>query len=380
VKAPDVVIAGAGVMGLWTALRLRERGFAVTVVDPWEPGHPRGTSSSESRIIRSLYGSDQVYASWAWRSLAAWKKEEGALGGNLLHETGVLWFATEETGYAAAGEGTLRGLGIPVERLTPAETSARFPAIGGDGLSFALLEPRGGAILARRAIRRLAALLEQRGVRVVRGAASPGGSQGGRMTEVVCGGRRLAAGAFVFACGPWLPQVFPDLLAGAIQVFRAEELYFGLPAGEARFDAGALPSWVEIGSYYGIGALDGRGFKIGMDRPGDPFDPSTGERRLDPRTVRQIRGYLERRFPALRDAPLVDSRVCTYEITPDEHLILDRHPGMENVWIAGGGSGHAFKLGPAIGDAVADLVTGDAAVPLARFRLGERIPRSWREA
>jgi glycine/D-amino acid oxidase-like deaminating enzyme len=367
-------------MGLWTALRLWERGFAVTVADPWEPGHARGTSSSESRIIRSLYGSDEVYASWAWKSLAAWKKEEAGLGGDLFHETGVLWFAAEESGYATAGEGTLRALGIPVERLTPAETSAHFPAISGDGLSFALLEPRAGAILARKAVRGLATLLERRGVRFARGAALPGVSRGGRMTEVQCGGRSLAADAFVFACGPWLPQVFPGLLAGAIQVFRAEELYFGLPAGEARFDARELPAWVEIGSYYGIGALDGRGFKIGVDQPRDPFDPSTGERRLDPRTVSQVRGYLERRFPALTSAPLVDGRVCTYEITPDEHLILDRHPEMDNVWIAGGGSGHAFKLGPAIGDAVAGLVAGDPGATLPRFRLGERAPRRWREA
>ena len=379
-KAPDVVVAGAGVIGLWTALRLQERGFAVTVADPWEPGHPRATSSSDSRIVRSAYGSDEVYASWAWRALAAWKKEESALGGKLFHETGVLWFATEEAGYEAAGERVLRDLGIPVERLTAAETSRRFPTICGDDLSFALLEPHAGAILAREAVRRLGALLERRGVLFVRGAAVPGASRGGRLMDVDCGGRRLAAEAFVFACGPWLPQVFPDLLARAIQVFRAEELYFGLPAGDGRFDARVLPTWVEIGAYYGMGALDGRGFKIGMDRPGDPFDPSTGERRLDPRTVPQVRGYLERRFPALKDAPLVDSRVCTYELTPDEHLILDRHPGMDNVWIAGGGSGHAFKLGPAIGDAVSSLVAGNPGATLARFRLGERPPRRWREA
>ncbi len=379
-KGVDVVVAGAGVMGLWTALRLQERGLTVTVVDPWEPGHPRGTSSSESRIMRSLYGSDEVYASWAWRSLATWEREERGLGAKLFHKTGVLWFAKEEAGYEAAGEGVLRRLGIPVERLTASEMTARFAGIRGDGLSFALFEPRAGAILAREAMRRLAEALERRGVGFVRGAAVPVASSGGRMAAVECGGERLAADAFVFACGPWLPQVFPDLLAGTIRVCRAQELYFGLPAGERHFDAGAFPTWVEIGAYYGVGALDGRGFKIGLDRPGDLFDPSAGERRLDPSTIPVVRDYLARRFPALADAPLVGDRVCTYELTADEHLIIDRHPGLDNVWIAGGGSGHAFKLGPAIGEAVAGLVAGDSAAVLPRFRLGERVPRRWREA
>lgn len=379
-KPADVVVAGAGVMGLWTALRLRERGLDILVVDPWEPGHPRGTSSSESRVIRSLYGSDEVYASWAWSSLAAWEQQEHALGASLLHRTGVLWFAARAGGYEAAGEATLRRLGIPVERLTPSEVTERFPGVRCDGLAFALFEPRGAAILAREAVRRLAAWLARRGVRFLRSSARLGTGSGSRMTDVVCGGERVAADAFVFACGPWLPEVFPDLLGGAIRVCRAEELYFGVPDGDPGLDAETLPTWVEIGSYYGMGALEGRGFKIGLDRPGDPLDPTHGERRLDPGVIPPVRDYLASRFPALAEAPLVDSRVCTYELTVDEHLILDRHPEIENVWIAGGGSGHAFKLGPAIGEAVASLAAGETKSVLPRFRIGARSPRAWREA
>ena len=180
-KAPDVVVVGAGVMGLWTALRLRDRGLGVTVVDPWEPGHPRGTSSSESRVIRSLYGSDEVYASWSWTSLAAWEQQEHALGATLLHKTGVLWFAGRDRGYEAVGEATLRRLGIPVERLTPSEVTERFPGVRCDGLAFALFEPRGAAILAREAMRRLAPRW--------RGGASA--SSGGRPGWERSGGGRL---------------------------------------------------------------------------------------------------------------------------------------------------------------------------------------------
>jgi len=373
-------VAGAGVMGLWTALSLRERGLGVTVVDPWEPGHPRGTSSSESRIIRCLYGGDEVYAAWAWASLAAWERHERELGATLLHKTGVLWLAREETSYEAAGEAALARLGIPLERLGREEIVERFPEVSCGDLAFALYEPHGGALLARESMRRLAAAIERRGVRFRRGAATPAGSEGGRLAEVSCGGAPLGADAFVFACGPWLPRIFPDVVGDAIRVYRAEELYFGVPAGHTGLDAPRLPTWVEIGSYYGVGGLDGRGFKVGVDRPGDAFDPTDGERRLSPEVVPAVRAYLARRFPAMADAPLVDGRVCTYELTVDEHLVIDRHPDLANVWIVGGGSGHAFKLGPAIGEAVAALVAGETAETLPRFRLARRAPRAWREA
>ena len=90
-----------------------------------------------------------------------------------------------------------------------------------------------------------------------------------------------------------------------------------------------------------------------------------------PETLQDIREYIAFRFPALRDAPLLETRVCQYEQTPDSNFILDRHPANENVWIAGGGSGHGFKHGPAVGERMAELILKDrepeAIFQLARF-------------
>jgi glycine/D-amino acid oxidase-like deaminating enzyme len=218
-----------------------------------------------------------------------------------------------------------------------------------------------------------------RGGELVRGAARLDAAAPGRVEAIRVDGRRLAAGSFVFACGPWLPQVFPELPPGFVRSRRAEELYFGLPPGSRDFDADRLPTWVEIGRHYGIPAVDGRGFKIGVDRPGEEIDPSASPRLVDPGTVGGVRAFLARRFPALADAPLVDSRVCTYELTPDEHLLIDRHPRHENVVILGGGSGHAYKLAPVLGGYVADMATGARAETEPRFRLGPRTARGWRE-
>jgi glycine/D-amino acid oxidase-like deaminating enzyme len=379
-QQPDVVVAGAGVLGVFAALSLVERGARVVLTDPWEPGHARATSSSESRVIRTLYGSDAFYSEWAWRAISAWERWEGELGRQVFFKTGVLWMAREADGYEAAGEVVLRKLGIPVERLEPAALSARHPVIRAEGLQFAVFEPGAGALLARESVRRLAEAFVRRGGRLMRGAAEPGATAKGRLADVRVGSETIAAEHFVFACGPWLPQLFPDLLRETIRVHRAEELYFGVPPGETGFDAEHLPSWLEIGAYYGIPALDGRAFKVGIDTPGPEIDPTSAERCLDPASVGSVREYLQRRFPALAEAPVVDSRICTYELTVDEHLLIDRHPTMENLWLVGGGSGHGFKLGPVVGEEVADLVGGSRPQSEPRFRLTPRPPRAWREA
>jgi sarcosine oxidase len=375
----DVVVAGAGVLGAFAALALQERGLSVMLCDPWEPGHPRATSSSETRVIRASYGHDRLYAEWSWNALGLWERFEDETGRRILHRTGVLWLAGEDDTYATAGYQVLRDLRIPAERLEAREVLRRYPALSGDGLSFGVLEPRMGALMARDGVRAAVELFLWRGGELRRGAARLAESAPGRVDAILVGGERLTAGCFVFACGPWLPQVFPDLPAGFVRSHRAEELYFGLPPGSREFDSDRLPTWVEIGQYYGIPALDARGFKIGIDRPGEELDPSASPRLLDPGSVGKVRGFLARRFPGLADAPLVDSRVCTYELTPDEHLLVDRHPRHENVILLGGGSGHAYKLAPVLAGYVADMATGARRDTEPRFRLGPRTARGWRE-
>lgn len=374
---PDVVVAGAGVLGVFTALALQERGAAVTLCDPWEPGHPRATSSSETRLIRAIYGRDRFYSEWSSRAADLWERFEAAVGRQIFHRTGVLWFAREEEDYAAAGLRVLAELGVPVERLEVSDITLRFPAVRADGLRFGVLEPRMGVLRARVSVRLAVALFVRRGGQFLRGPVTPEGGTTGTLASVHVGDERIKAGAFVFACGPWLPKLFPEL-RGLIRVQRAEELYFGVPQGSRDFDEDRMPAWVEIGSFYGIPAVEGRAFKVGIDRPGEDIDPSSGERLLSPGALREVRDYLAQRFPALATAPLVDSRVCTYEVTPDEHLIVDRHPRHENVLLVGGGSGHAFKLAPVLGGFVADLVTGARAETEPRFRLEQRLPRGWR--
>lgn len=214
--------------------------------------------------------------------------------------------------------------------------------------------------MARRGVAAVARTFAAEGGRFELARAQPGASDGRRMLDVVTpDGTRHAADEFGFAAGPWLPRLFPNVLGDLIRVTKQDVVFVGSPAGDGRFAAEWLPCWVDYSAaFYGIPAIDGRGMKSAPDRYGPIFDPTHGERIVDPESVRLARRYLARRFPDLADAPILETRVCQYETTPDTHFIIDRHPAWENVWIVGGGSGHAFKHGPVIGRYVAGRLAG----------------------
>jgi len=192
-------------------------------------------------------------------------------------------------------------------------------------------------------------------------------------------GSRLKADLYVFACGPWLGELFPQTVGPLVRATKQDVIFFGTPAGDTSFHAPNIPVWADHrGKFrYGIPGTDRRGFKIADDTRGPMFDPTNGERIVDAQTLQEIREYVGFRFPALRHAPLIETRVCQYEQTPDGHFVVDRHPNRANVWLLGGGSGHGFKHGPAVGEMMADLILKDREpAPLWRLeRFRSHSPR-----
>jgi glycine/D-amino acid oxidase-like deaminating enzyme len=182
---------------------------------------------------------------------------------------------------------------------------------------------------------------------------------------------QISAETFVFACGPWLPKLFPDFLASRIFITRQEVFFFAPPAGDRRFSPQDLPIWLDYTDArgpYGFPNLENRGMKLAFDRHGAAFDPDAGDRNVSGESIAAARGFLAERFPALRDAPLAESRVCQYANTSNGDFLIDRHPDRDDVWLVGGGSGHGFKHGPAVGEYVAAQILGRASAE-PRFSL-----------
>jgi glycine/D-amino acid oxidase-like deaminating enzyme len=202
----------------------------------------------------------------------------------------------------------------------------------------------------------------------------PGAIDGGSMQPISgLGGDTLAADQYVFACGPWLKSLFPGVLDDHLTISRQEMFYFGTPANDSRYDLGGLPGWTDIGEevWYGIPGGEQRGFKIANDAHGPPHDPSSASRMVSEGGIRAVSEYIDYRFPGMQGAPLIESRVCQYTNTVDGDFIADRHPDADNVWLLGGGSGHGFKHGPALGEMMAAQVLGhrprEATFALSRF-------------
>jgi monomeric sarcosine oxidase len=369
----DVAVVGAGVFGTWSAYQLKLAGASVVLLDAYGPGNSRASSGGESRIIRLGYGPDEVYSRSSQRAFTLWQQLFEKTQQQLFQKTGVLWLAREHDAYVEATLAILQRLNANFERLDNDELVRRFPQLAPGPTTWAILEPDSGVLLARRAVQVVAAQAIADGVDYLEDAIAPPKTLRGKLESIqTISGREIKAGQFVFACGPWLPKIFPDLLGELIHVTRQEVVFFGVPPGDDSFNRGVMPAWIDFNDLvYALPNLDGRGLKIAIDAHGEEFDPDSGERVVSVSGLRAVREYLARRVPRLANAPVMETRICQYENTSNGDFLIDRHPLIENVWIVGGGSGHGFKHGPVVGEYVARMIAGDG-VEERRFTLATK--------
>jgi sarcosine oxidase len=372
---PHIAVVGAGAFGGWTALHLLERGARVTLLDAWGPGNSRASSGGETRIMRGTYGPDQPYTELAARALKLWTKYERRWKQKFFHRTGVLWMASSrDDAFERGSLPLLREAKIKFQELSRPEMRKRWPQINFADVQWGIFEPECGYLDARASCQAVVDAFVAEGGVYRQLAVLPDGLESAPLCSLALSdGSRLMADHYVFACGPWLGKLFPKTLGNVIRSTKQDIFFFGPPAGDTRFTDANLPVWGDHGErfFYGIPSSDRRGFKVADDRRGPAFDPTDGERIVSQATLKRVREYVAFRFPALKDAPLIEMRVCQYEQTRDSHLIVDRHPRMNNVWLLGGGSGHGFKHGPALGEVMAELILKggevDAVWRLSRF-------------
>jgi sarcosine oxidase len=357
----DVAVVGAGVFGAWTAYWLRKAGRRVALLDAYGPANARASSGGQTRVIRMGYGDQEIYSRWSHRSLEVWKTLFGRDGRPpVFHPTGVLWMARGQDPLTVKTLATLERLKLAHERIERLELERRWPQIDFGPVTWAIYEPESGMLEAFHSVQEIVRMAQEDGVDYFPARVLPPEGTGRLDSIATQSGKSVHARTFVFACGPWLPKVFPDLLGERIFPTRQEVFYFGPPPGDARFRAPAMPVWVDFSEeIYGLPDFEGRGFKASLDRHGPAIDPDTGSRVVTPETLAAVQSFVGRRFPALKDAPVVLSEVCQYENTSNGDFLIDRHPDRDNVWLVGGGSGHGFKHGPALGEYVtARIVEG----------------------
>ena len=354
----EIVVVGAGAFGGWTALYLREMGFAVTMVDQYGPGNSRATSGGESRQIRAGYGERDIYTRWVLEAFERWKAREAEWGKTLFFRTGQLSLAREWTKDLTDTRKVFDKLGVKYEVVPHDDLPRRYPQMNTKDMSVAMYTPSTGVLKAREGCVAVAQAFEKKGGRFLIAKADLGRRSGSTLQDVALStGQRIAAQTFVFACGPWLPKVFPAVMKNKLSTPRRVVFFYGTPPGDERFTYPNFPTW-SVDNAYGFPSIEGKGFKVVPTFERVIVDPDTQEHTLTADELRRGRDFVTKWFPALAGQPLVESKVCQREDSIDEHFIVTQHPELRNVWLVGGGSGHGYKHGIMLGDYVANRVVG----------------------
>ena len=377
-KRWDSIVVGAGVFGAWTAWHLQQAGQRVLLLDAYGPAHARASSGGESRMTRGSYGPDEVYTRMAHESLGPWRWLSERAGLPIFHNLGVLFFFGKREPYVDQTLAEHAKLGLPTRVIERPELKRRYPQTNWEDVELGIFEPEFGALMARRAVQTLVQEFTRAGGEMRVAAVKPPAAavSGAALEEIETSeGERLTAERYVFACGAWLPRLFPAELGGRIFPTRQEIFFFTPPPGDDRFSPGKLPGWADFNAgdiYYGFPDLESRGFKVAHDQHGAAIDPDAGDRIASAAGLADVRAYLARRFPALAACPLAEARVCQYENSANGDLLIDRHPSAQNVWLVGAGSGHGFKHGPEVGRMAAALALSHSAAKEPRFDLASK--------
>lgn len=361
--SPEVMVIGAGTFGVWTAYHLNQMGAKVTLLDAYGPGNSRASSGGETRYIQTN-NDNNLYVQSAVRAYELWKKIEAASGEKLVLGAGYLTMSSnkEFRPLALKRKKQLAGQGIHnVEVLDQSEIKYRWPQIYSDDMAIAVYYDGGAAgstIMARKGCQTIAQQFVKNGGTLTIAKGMPI-IKNGKVEGITAGSKTFKAQHYVFACGPWLGQLFPDLLLPKLQIQRRDVLFVGTPTGDNRFSHPNLPSWSIYGSgYYGFSDIEGRGLKVAPNPDYNTFDPDKDERLVNPYQVKRAHDFVKKRFPALADQPIIESRVCQVTNSVDGNFIVDQLPSSDNTWIVGAGSGHGFKHGPTIGEYAAKRILG----------------------
>ena len=364
----DVAVIGAGALGAWTALHLAEAGLRVTLVDMFGAGNDRSSSGGESRNIRAAYASNAFYTRWARQAWSRWLEREAEFGVRLVYPCGSLRGGTAVE--LVEQSRIFAEIGAPWEQLRPDEVAYRWPQVSPAGEDV-FYEPESGVLAATRSLQEVERAIGACGGVVVQGVARL--IDTGANTRLEVDGRSLACDTIVLACGPWLRSLLPGLLGPLIRTPRRELVFISPPPGDTRYGWERCPNLVDA---LGWTSADlGNGVKIAPPMKGIDMDPDEPLRLPSPLALKGAEAFVRARLPGLVGRPVVSTYVSQLENTASEDFIIDRHPDVPGVIIAGGGSGHAFKFGPVLGDYVAKAVlAGSAGEHVNRFGLAAHRP------
>jgi sarcosine oxidase len=370
-SAMDVAVIGLGVMGSAALHHLAGRGLRVVGIEQFAPGHDRGSSHGETRIIRLGYFEHPSYVPLVRAAYPLWRALEQKSGESLLQITGIIELGAPEGALVAGTLRSSRAHALPHEVLDAAEVMRRFPALRVPSGFVGVFQPEGGILAAEPAIQAQVALATAAGAQVRT-------KETVRALEPRAGGVRIItdtgiieAGQAIVAAGPWVRKLLPDFPV-PLRVTRQVLGWFEATE-PAMFGRDRCPVFMienSGGIFYGFPAGRKPGIKFAKHRHADEaVDPAVPAGPMAGADEALLRAALTAHLPAA-NGRLLDAQTCLYTMAPDGDFILDRLPGSPDIIVASPCSGHGFKFAPVIGEILADLATtGATRHDISRFRL-----------
>lgn len=355
---PDFTIIGAGIFGLTAGIELRQKGHSVKVINPGDIPHPLAASQDISKIVRMEYGRDTFYMEATDRSIDIWHEWNLEFGEVVYHETGFALLCSESMeaerqDYELSSFNHLISRGYAPHRLDAEEIVERFPAFKPGRYVDGFFNARAGYAESGRVISLLLSKAINLGVEVARGVEVNGfiTSQGkvthlktSKSEGIPVGNCIVAAGA---ATEGLVPEMHASLTSTGHPVFHLK------PSDRIDFGSDKLPVFgadISNSGWYGFPYHSRAGVvKIANHGAGMKIDPRTDSRVLRQEDVQDCKSFVRESMPSLAKAPIVYTRRCLYSDTRDGHFWIDKHPKFNNLTIAAGGSGHAFKMAPILG-------------------------------
>ena len=367
-QTADVVVVGVGTMGSLALWRLASRGASVIGLEQFEPGHDRGSGHGESRIIRTAYFEGPEYVPLIQASFPLWRELEAASGAELLTMTGALMIGRPDGELVAGALRSAREHNLTHELLDAEEARMRFSQHRLQDGEVALWEEQAGVLRPERSILAAAALAKELGARIVTGARGVAIRADGRTVMVRTDSGTYRARHLVISVGPWLGGLLPQLHLPLV-VERQVMAWF--PARQPDlFGPSRFPVFIhELGDVhcYGLPSLDGSTVKVAIHHHGRRVDPDRPDRDIRDADLQPIAKLVSEHLNGIDPTP-ARAGTCLYTNTPDEHFLVGPAPGLPNVVLLGGFSGHGFKFAPVMGEIAADLaLSGRTAHPIGGF-------------
>ena len=374
----DIGVVGAGIFGMAAALELRSRGHNVTVFDQGKVPNERASSTDVAKAIRRTnYFPSHPYIELVERASRKWREWHERMSKSIYYQVGALSeyrsseFEPGTGGYESVTY--LKDQREEMELLSIKQVRERFPQFAfREADACFVYDAWAGYLDSGQAVSDLTDLARMEGVQVRENARVLDLKDTSGEVEVGMDEGSISFDRMVVAAGPWMGRLVPEI--GENLLTTRQQMAFFRPEDSRMFEHGAMPVWsihpVEEG-WYGFPLLSDGTVKIAMDLHGDSVDPDV-ERDATPDFVESVREFVADRMPELAKGQMVGARACLYTNTPDGHFVIDWAPGSERIMVAGGGSGHGFKFGGAIGEVIADALENKPNSLGDFFRVNER--------